>query len=205
MKYFTTLFFLLILGGSAAADLVLYTTCPKPLRYESAAGSGELNPYKGNAPVRSAIKTAKGDKTAFKITTADGTILFSGTGAYSQTYFISDTPDGPKCSEVSWNLFNGQTLGETFRLYNATAKPLSFAVEDANGRGAQQTLNPGQSVDLAGATPLRNDLFTLHFEGGQELKSTVRRGRLTVLYTNERDPDKVQGYELGHIHSPSGI
>ena len=63
MKYFTTLFFLLILGGSAAADVVLYTTCQKPLRYESAAGSGELNPYKGNAPVRSAIKTAKGDKT----------------------------------------------------------------------------------------------------------------------------------------------
>ena len=205
MKLAKTLIILLLLGACASADVVLYTTVKTPLRYESSAESGALNPYKGNSPVRTAIKNAKGDKTPFKIVNAEGTVLFSGTGAYSQTYFISDTPDGPRCSEVSWNMFNGQTLGKTFRLYNATTRPLSFAVEDGGGKGAQQTLASGQSVDLSGANPLRNDLFTLHFEGGQELKSTVKLGRLTVLYANDRDPDKVQGYELGHLHPPGGI
>ena len=205
MNTVKTLIVALLLTACASADVVLYTTVKTPLRYESSGESGALNPYKGSSPVRTAIKNAKGDKTAFKITKADGTVVFTGSGAYSQTYLISDTPDGPKCSEVSWNLFNGQTLGKTFRLYNATTKPLSFAVEDGAGKGAQQTIAPGQSKDLSGANPLRNDLFTLHFEGGQELKSTVRLGRLTVLYANDRDPDKVQGYELGHIHPPSGI
>lgn len=166
---------------------------------------GELKPYRGFTPVQTRIETPKNSKTDFSLTGPDGSVIFKGNGADSRVFVVSDSPQGVSCQRYSWNRFNGQAKGAQFRLCNATGEDQTFTVIDQNGPRSEVTLSAGEMQDFPAANPLRNNLFTLRFQDGQELRNAAKVGGCSVLHLDKRKQGKVQSFKQGWLTAPKGI
>lgn len=198
----------LSLNSLSRADVVVYNTSTEALTFSATTAgnqaTGEVKPWRGNYPVQTRIENEKLDKTTFAITTSDGKKVHEATAAYSQAFFLSDTPQGPKCEPVGWTLYNGQAKPRKFRLHNATTQPLEFEIVGASGGKSGQTLQPGESKDFDGSDPLRNERHTLRFSNGQELTGVGKVGGCTVLFSR-KGKTKLEAFKLDQIARPNGI